>query len=68
MSKYKKNEGVSTPRDFSKLTGMLELFVVASASYMAYIVILGTEGLTPKVLTAPALIWVVVKLVQKFMK
>mgnify|MGYP006359308225 CR=1 FL=1 len=68
MSKYKKDEGVKTPRDFSKLTGMLQLFVLASIGYSTYIVFLGTDGIAPKVMLIPQAVFAVVLAIQKFTK
>lgn len=48
--------------------GILELFVVASVLFMAYIVIMGVDDVVAKVCTVPALIWCVVVLVNKFSK
>lgn len=52
----------------TKVTGVMQLFVIASVAYMGYVVILGTDGIAPKVMTIPALIWATVLAIQKFTK
>lgn len=56
------------PKDFSKLTGVLQLFVVVSVAYMSYVVILGTSGYGPRAMTAPAILWAATQLVKRFTK
>ena len=48
--------------------GMLQLLTVISISYMAYVVIIGTDGVAPKVMTIPAIIWAANILIKKFIK
>ena len=48
--------------------GMLQLLTVISISYMAYVVIIGTDGIAPKVMTIPAIIWAANILIKKFIK
>lgn len=48
--------------------GILELFVVVSIGYMGYLTVLGTDGIAPKVMTVPALLFGAVVLVRKFTK
>lgn len=49
-----------------KTVGIMQLFVIVSIAYMAYVVILGTDGIVPKVMCAPALIWATLILVLRF--
>lgn len=51
-----------------QILGILQLFVVASILFMAYIVIQGLDDPISKALTAPALIWAGLVLVAKFTK
>jgi hypothetical protein len=64
----KKTKEPKAPKDFSKVVGVLELFVVVSISYMTYVVVLGTDGYIPKALTLPAAVWVATQLVKRFTK
>jgi hypothetical protein len=69
MSKQTKAE--KPKKDYKlkeKTNGVFTLFVVASIGFMAYMVILGTEDVVSKVLTAPALVWAVIQLVIRFSK
>lgn len=50
------------------IIGVLQLFTVISIGYMSYIVILGTEGLAPKIMTVPAIAWAATVLVKRFTK
>ena len=52
----------------SGVYGIALLFVCVSISFMAYIVIMGTEGLIPKLLTIPAVLFVVSFLMLKAVK
>lgn len=49
-----------------QIVGALELFVVCSIGFMSFIVITGLEDVVSKLLTIPALVWAVMKLVTKF--
>lgn len=48
------------------IIGTLQLFTVVSIGYMSYVVILGTDGIVPTIMSAPALIYASVVLVKKF--
>ena len=48
--------------------GVLLLFVVVSIIYMSVVIVLGTEGLYPKVATTPAVLFSVLVLFYKFSK
>lgn len=48
------------------LWGIALLFVIVSIIYMATVIVLGTEGLYPKVATAPAVLFSVLVLFYKF--
>lgn len=65
MSKQKKINKESAKVTF---IGMLQLLTVISISYMAYVVIIGTDGVAPKVMTIPAIIWAANILIKKFIK
>ena len=52
----------------SGIYGIGLLFVSVSISFMAYIVIMGTESLIPKLITIPAIVFVVMFLVLKAVK
>ena len=62
-----KKQPTKTKSDIN-VVGILELFVVGSIGFMAFIVINGLEDPISKALTLPALIWAVMKLVTKFTK
>ena len=63
-----KNKEPKAPRDFNKVKGVLQLFVLASISYSTYIVFLGTNGPAPKVMLVPQALFAVVLAFQKFTK
>ena len=48
--------------------GILTLFVLASVSFMAVIIFLVTDDLVTRLMTAPAVIFVAVKLIERFIK
>lgn len=52
----------------SGIYGIGLLFVCVSISFMAYVVIMGTDGMIPKLLTIPAVLFVVSFLVLKAVK
>lgn len=56
------------PRDFNKLTGVLQLFVLISVSYSTYVVFLGTNGYAAKVMLIPQAIFAAYLAVTKFTK
>lgn len=67
----KKNKAAKSKKDRQlkqKTTGILQLFVVASIGFMAFIVITGLDDVVSKVLTVPALLWAALVLVQRFTK
>ncbi len=55
-------------RDYGKIQGMLQLFVLISISYSTYVVALGTDGLTPKIMLIPQALYAAYIAVQKFTK
>lgn len=48
--------------------GILVLFVIASIAYSTYMVALGTQGLTPKVMLIPQTAFAVIVALYKFSK
>lgn len=66
----KQNKEAQKPKrniNLKKATsGVFELFVVASIAYSCTVIALGTEGYIAIAMTAPAAIWAVVKLVNRF--
>lgn len=50
------------------IIGICELLVVASIAYMTSVIVMGTEGYIPAVLSAPAAIYAVVRLFKNFTK
>jgi len=70
-SDYPKQKEVVKAKKTHKLDGImgvLQLFVVVSIAYSSYIVIAGTDGLVPKLLVIPQILWAVIILVMKFTK
>lgn len=70
-SDYPKQKEVvkaNKPSKLNGIMGVLQLFVVVSIAYSSYIVIAGTDGLVPKLLVAPQIMWVMIVLVTKFTK
>lgn len=63
-----KNKEPKAPKDFNKVKGVLQLFVLTSISYSTYIVFLGTTGIAPKVMLAPQAIFGVILAIHKFTK
>lgn len=57
---------INNIKDFTN--GVFSLFVVGSVGYMSFIIWSGLEGNLPKLLTAPALIWASLVLVNRFTK
>jgi hypothetical protein len=55
-------------KDYTKLTGMLELFVVSSVAFSSYVVIMGVQSMTPRLLLAPQILWAAIQLVKRFTK
>lgn len=51
-----------------KTNGVLQLFVVGSIGYMAFIIWSGLDDPISKLLTAPALAWAALVLIAKFTK
>lgn len=68
MKKEKNTTAPKKERNFSKITGILQLFVLVSVAYSTYVVYLGTEGIAPKVMLVPQAIFAAVIAVQKFTK
>lgn len=50
------------------VVSLLELFVIVSVAYMTVVIYMGTEGLEPKIMTAPAVVWAAVKTLIRFSK
>lgn len=65
--KNKAEKQVEEETSYNKVA-LLELFVVASIAYMSVVIWMGTDGYEAKALTAPAVIWATLKLIQKFSK
>ena len=63
--KKTKNKTAHVESDLVKL-GMLS--VVISGSYAVYVICIGTEGITPKVMVAPLAVWIAIQLIHKFTK
>lgn len=68
QKKAEKAPKTRNPLNLGGIMGVLQLFVVASISYSSYIVIMGTDGLIPKLLIAPQIAWATVILITKFTK
>lgn len=71
MAKQTKSQEPKAPKnkkDYTKLTGMLELFVVASIAFSSYVVIMGVQSLTPRLLLVPQILWAAYQLVKRFTK
>lgn len=50
------------------IMGLLQLFVVASIVYTTAIILMGSEGLVPKVLTIPQSVYAAVVVFKRFVK
>lgn len=65
-------EKVKTSKKMDKakvaMNGVAMLFVVASIAFMSVIIYMGTDDLTSKALTAPAVAFAVLELVKRFSK
>ncbi len=59
---------VTKSRDFSKINGVLQLFVLVSIGYSTYVVFLGTEGIGPKLMLIPQALYGAYLAVIKFTK
>ena len=74
LNKQRKNKVKKQQKKINKesakvsFIGMLQLLTVISIIYMAYVVIIGTDGVAPKVMTIPAIIWAANILIKKFIK
>jgi len=66
MSKLK-HKKIST-RFGNGIIGVLQLFVIASIAYTTTVIVMGTDGLLPVVLTIPQAFWASVVLVKQFTK
>jgi len=64
----KKEIKAREPRDYSAILGLLQVFVLVSIAYSTYIVALGTEGYTPKVMLVPQALYAAILLLKKFTK
>lgn len=64
----KKIKEPKAPKDYKKFKGMIQLFVLVSVSYSTYIVFLGTNGITPKVMLIPQALYVTFVAINKFTK
>jgi hypothetical protein len=65
MGKTKEDK---SPRDFSKVTGVSMLLVIASIAFSSYIVIMGVEQLIPKLMLVPQILFAAVEAVRRFTK
>jgi hypothetical protein len=54
------------PRNFDGILGLLQVFVVVSIAYSTYIVALGTEGYTPKIMLIPQALYASILVIRKF--
>lgn len=61
-----KVKAVKTPRNYASVLGMLQVFVVVSIAYSTYIVALGTEGYTPKIMLIPQALYASILVIRKF--
>lgn len=50
----------------SVIMGIYDLLVVASIGYLVTVVVMGTEGIVPEILAAPAALYAVIRLCKKF--
>ncbi len=64
----KKNKEPKAPKDFSKVTGVLWLLVIASIAFSSYIVIMGVEQLVPKLMLVPQVLFAAYEAVRRFTK
>lgn len=64
----RKTKEPKAPKDFSKVVGVLQLFVLVSVSYSTYVVFLGTNGYAAKVMLVPQAIYAAYLAVIKFTK
>lgn len=55
-----------TAQTGSYLVKLFMLLVVISAAYSVYLICVGTEGITAKVMVAPLAVWVGIQLIHKF--
>lgn len=64
----KKNTEPKAPKDYTRIIGVLQLFVLISISYSTYVVFLGTTGYAPKAMLIPQAIFAAYLAVIKFTK
>ena len=67
MGKTKSTEP-KAPRNYSKVTGVAMLLVIASIAFSSYIVIMGVEQLVPKLMLAPQIMFAAIEAVKRFTK
>lgn len=53
---------------YDAILGLLQVFVVVSIAYMAYLTYFGTTGFAPKVMAGPAVIYASLLVIKKFVK
>lgn len=63
-----KNVEQKAPRDYSKVTGVGMLLVIASIAFSSYIVIMGVEQLVPKLMLVPQVLFAAIEAVKRFTK
>lgn len=69
MGKKEKDQTIKKSKIKSyNVIGLLQVFVLVSIAYSTYVVVLGTDGLTPKVMVVPQTLYATVLLVNKFLK
>ena len=70
MNKKLKAEQPKNKQNNSKasIIGVLSLFTVASIGYSSTVILIGVDGLVPKALIAPQMIYATIVLVKKFTK
>lgn len=65
----KKEKAIDTtkaPRNYDSMLGILQVFVVVSIAYSSFLVVTGTEGVTPKVMVVPQVLFAAILFVKKF--
>lgn len=66
--KNNKNKTPKSTDNGGRIKGLLELIALVSMSYLVYMVMLGTEGIEPKIMALPTAAFVVWRLTVRFTK
>ena len=63
------NKGIKKTNNIkSVIIGIMELFVIVSIAFMSFVVITGIQDMIAKLITLPAILWAVYKMIIKFTK